>query len=275
MDTWSVLTHEAGQQLCSSGLITTPGEGSLRGGGHTAASVRLAPRQWPGGSASLPGSQLPPRPCAPEHQRRTKPPGEAGSPPPWAGGEEGGLSSHSDTGLQEDEEGPSSSTPLRSGPETAAANCPPVQGHAKDDGDSLGFRRERRWALLQHQVRNPSPSSRLLMAFSSAKRPTRHRPQVWTESLVGGGPGPVREQCLRTVGSMGRRGRVPSGLAPTERAPCGWELSRAPQDTVNRSSFIWSHSRALMGEDPAQPRRETLLQNPAERQSQRSVNGAG
>lgn len=31
-----------------------------------------------------------------------------------------------------------------------------------------------------------------------------------------GGAGPVREQCLRTVGSMGRRGRVPSGLAPTE-----------------------------------------------------------
>lgn len=86
VDTWSVLTPKAGQQLCSSGLITTPGEGSLRGGGHTAASVRLVPRQWPGGSASLPGSQLPPRPCAPEHQRRTKPPGEAGSPPPWAGG---------------------------------------------------------------------------------------------------------------------------------------------------------------------------------------------
>lgn len=171
-------------------------------------SVRLARRL-----SLTPRSKLPPRPCAPKHQRRTKPRGKQDLHPLGQEGEGGGLSSHSDVdeGLQEDE-GPSSSVPLGSGPETAAADCPPVQIHAKDDGDSLGFHRERRWALLQYQGRNSSPFSRWLMAFSSAKRPTRHRPQVWTRALLGRGLGPVWEQCLRTVGSMGRRGRVPSGL---------------------------------------------------------------
>lgn len=110
-DTWSVLTHEAGLLLCSSGLTPTPGEESPREGGHTAGSVRLVR------SAHLPQPHSQDLSC---HRGLVLPSIRKGQRPREKqalhslGQEgEGGLSSHSDSdiGLQEDDEGPSSSVP--------------------------------------------------------------------------------------------------------------------------------------------------------------------
>lgn len=211
VDTWSVLTPKAGQQLCSSGLITTPGEGSLRGGGHTAASVRLVPRQWPGGSASLPGSQLPPRPCAPEHQRRTKPPGEAGSPPPWAGG--GRRRPVFSLGYR--------AAGGRGGPELLHA--PLVR--PRDCCGQLSSRpspRQRRRGLPRFSPgetlgSSAIPSEELLSLLPFAdglflsKAPHKTQAAGVDRGALLGGAGPVREQCLRTVGSMRRSERRVGG----------------------------------------------------------------
>lgn len=181
MRTLGLCSHtRLGLLLCSSGLTPTPGEESPREGGHTAGSVRLA-HFCPPASASLPGPQLPPRPCAPEQQKRTKAPGEAGSPLPWAAGGRRPVFSLR-LGYR--------AAGGRRGPELLRAPrllWPTVLSKPtpKTTGTPSVFT-GRRWAPLQYQVRNSSPFSRLLMAFSSAKRPTRHRLRVWTEDPVGG-----------------------------------------------------------------------------------------
>lgn len=75
------------------------------------------------------------------------------------------------------------------------------------------------------------------------------------------GPGRKREHCPS--------GQQSQSLlrAGTHWAPCGvWNTASLHRVPSTRSSLLWSHSGAVMGEDWAHPMR-ILLQSPAEQQS--------
>lgn len=67
---------------------------------------------------------------------------------------------------------------------------------------------------------------------------------------------------------QGSNHKASTTRAGTHWALCGvWDTASLHRTLSTRSSFLWSHSRTMMGEDWACPMRETLLQSPAEPQS--------
>lgn len=119
----------------------------------------------------------------------------------------------------------------------------------------------------------------LPMTFSSAKIFHKSLPTDGNRrALLGLGRRVCARAMLRKQQAVPRRKerafsfraattKPPRGLAPW--ALCGIRNTASLHRTLStRSSFLWSHSRTMMGEDWACPMRETLLQNPAEQQSQ-------
>ena len=121
--------------------------------------------------------------------------------------------------------------------------------------------------------------SRLPMTFSSAKIFHKSLPTDGNRrALLGLGRRVCAGNAQKTAGSTKEEGKSillqgsnhkASTRAGTHWALCGVRNTASLHRTLStRSSFLWSHSRIMMGEDWACPMRETLLQNPAEQQSQ-------
>lgn len=134
------------------------------------------------------------------------------------------------------------------------------------------------WASFQHQTCTTFPSSLftndLFFLSKSAPQDTANR---WgLKSLaVAGTPCQSMSNAQRTAGRTRKEERALSFRAAITEPAEGWhplstmwgvKHSLTPQGTSTRSSLLWSHSRAVMGEDWAHPMR-ILLQSPADQQS--------